>query len=76
MSAMPLNEVQAKLPELIHALAPGEQVTITENDMPVAQLVSMQTPPARRILGSMRGTVTYMAPDFDAPLEDFREYMQ
>ncbi len=76
MSAMPLNEVQAKLPELIHALAPGEQVTITENDLPVAQLVPMQSQPARRKLGSMRGTVTYMAPDFDAPLEDFREYMQ
>ena len=26
--------------------------------------------------GSLRGTVKYMAPDFDAPLEDFREYME
>ncbi len=28
-----------------------------------------------RQLGTMRGTVLYMAPDFDAPLEDFKEYM-
>jgi hypothetical protein len=24
----------------------------------------------------MKGTVLYMAPDFDAPLEDFTEYME
>jgi hypothetical protein len=26
--------------------------------------------------GSLRGSVIYMAPDFDEPLEDFREYME
>ena len=26
--------------------------------------------------GTLKGTVRYMAPDFDAPLEDFREYME
>jgi len=25
--------------------------------------------------GSLWGTVTYMAPDFDAPLDEFKEYM-
>jgi hypothetical protein len=25
-----------------------------------------------RTLGTMKGSVLYMAPDFDAPLEDFR----
>lgn len=25
--------------------------------------------------GSLRGFVTYMAPDFDAPIADFKEYM-
>jgi antitoxin (DNA-binding transcriptional repressor) of toxin-antitoxin stability system len=76
MPAMPIDEVQAKLPELIHGLGPGEQVTITEHDLPVAQLVSISSPASRRKLGGMRGSVTYMAPDFDAPLDDFREYMQ
>lgn len=31
--------------------------------------------PLRGALGSMKGQV-WMAPDFDAPLEDFREYME
>jgi hypothetical protein len=25
--------------------------------------------------GALKGTLLYMAPDFDAPLEDFKEYM-
>jgi antitoxin (DNA-binding transcriptional repressor) of toxin-antitoxin stability system len=76
MTAIPLNEAQAKLADLIHGLTPGECLVITENDLPIAQLTPAQTVSPTRKLGSMRGTVTYMAPDFDAPLEDFREYMQ
>lgn len=26
--------------------------------------------------GGLKGTVKYMAPDFDAPLDDFQEYME
>ncbi|MGH9765050.1 MAG: DUF2281 domain-containing protein [Blastocatellia bacterium] len=26
--------------------------------------------------GTVRGTVLYMAPDFDAPLEDFKKYTE
>jgi antitoxin (DNA-binding transcriptional repressor) of toxin-antitoxin stability system len=76
MPAMPIHEVQAKLAEVIHGLAPGEQLTITEHDQPVARLVSLPSQPGHRRLGTMQGSVTYMAPAFDAPLDDFREYMQ
>ncbi len=31
--------------------------------------------PVRRA-GTLKGTVEYMAPDFDAPLDDFKEYME
>jgi hypothetical protein len=31
---------------------------------------------ARRQLGTMKGSVLFMAPDFDAPLDDFKEYME
>jgi len=29
-----------------------------------------------RQAGTLKGTVKYMAPDFDGPLNDFREYME
>jgi hypothetical protein len=60
-----IKEVQALTPderrELIDRLAHEEQNT--------------QKPIVRRP-GTLKGTVKYMAPDFDAPLEDFREYME
>jgi prevent-host-death family protein len=70
-----LEEAQAKLKELIDNLAPGEEIVITQNQQPVAKLVSAR-PPQERQLGTLKGTVLYMAPDFNAPLEDFREYME
>jgi prevent-host-death family protein len=77
MSTVTLEEAQAKLPELIARMAPGEELVITRNAQPVAKLVSALNPqtPARK-LGTMRGTVRYIAAEFDAPLPDFKEYME
>jgi prevent-host-death family protein len=74
-----VEEAQAKLKELIRQLAPGEEVIITENQQPVAKLVSEQPRPAKPSRpgpGLCKGMITYMAADFDAPLEDMREYME
>lgn len=77
MSSMTVQEAQAKLSELIHNLKPGDEVVITDNDEPVARLVAAeQRPQTPRRPGTIRGTVKYMAPDFDAPLDDFKEYME
>jgi prevent-host-death family protein len=67
---MNIEEAQAKLLDLISKLAPGDEVIITQNEQPVARLTSI----AHRTLGTLKGTVQYMAPDFNAPLEDFKEY--
>jgi antitoxin (DNA-binding transcriptional repressor) of toxin-antitoxin stability system len=69
-----LEEAQAHLRELIGNLAPGEELVIIDNQQAVAKLVAAR--PAERKLGTMKGTVRYMAPDFDAPLEDFQEYTE
>jgi prevent-host-death family protein len=77
MSSVTLHEAQARLGEIIRRLTPGDEVIITENDQPVARPVPMATQPAQpRQLGTLKGTVLYVAPDFDAPLEDFKEYME
>lgn len=74
MTSVSIQEAQANLSELIHQLSPGEVLVITENNQPVANLVSATVPRPQRELGTLRGTVLHMAPDFDAPLEDFEEY--
>ena len=74
-----LDEAQAKLRELIESLAPGQEVVITENQQPVAKLVGEQPKPGKSPRpgpGLCKGIITYMAPDFDAPLEDMKEYME
>jgi prevent-host-death family protein len=74
-----VDEAQAKLKELIHHMVPGEEIIITENQEPVAKLVSEPAKPQlkqRPGPGLCKGMITYIAPDFDAPLEDMKEYMQ
>ena len=74
MSSLTVQEAQRRLSELIHDLKPGDEVVITENDQPVARLVAAEPrPQTPRRPGTLRETVKYMAPDFDAPLDDFRE---
>jgi prevent-host-death family protein len=82
MATVTIQEAQARLAELVEDLAPGDQVVITRDDRPVARLVGAapaELPatavPRLRRLGTLEGTVTYIAPDFDAPLDDFAEYM-
>jgi len=78
MTVMSIDEAQAKLGEVIENLAPGEDVVITKDNQPVAHLTAARERQSKqpRQPGTMRGTVLYMAPDFDAPLDDFKEYME
>ncbi len=75
MATVTVETAQAQLANLIGGLQPGEAVVITQNDKPVARLVaesSGQTWPCKA--GSYRKAEFWVAPDFDAPLEDFQEY--
>ncbi len=76
MPTVTVEEAQAQLPKLIEQLHPGEEIVITRDQQPVARLVG-ETKPERkpRRPGTMKGSVLYMAPDFNAPLEEFKEYM-
>jgi antitoxin (DNA-binding transcriptional repressor) of toxin-antitoxin stability system len=72
-----VDEAQAKLKQLVQHLTPGEEVILIENEQPVAMLVGAPLKSARQRPGPglCKGMITYVAPDFDAPLEDMKEYM-
>ena len=74
MTSISIQEA-GSLSELLHRLAPGEEVLLTENNRPVAKITKAMEAISPRKLGSMAGSVLYIAPDFDAPLDDFQEYM-
>ena len=77
MLTISVEEAQTRLSEVIQQLTPGEELVITENDRPVARLTATTWPErGPRPPGFLRGSVLYMAPDFDAPLDDFTEYME
>ena len=79
MPTITIEEAQARLKEIIHRLKPGEELVITENQQAVAKLIGEPAKPARPSRpgpGLCKGMITYMAPDFDAPLEDMKEYME
>ena len=76
MATVTIEDAQSTLVDLIHQLQPAEEIVITENNRPAARLVAAPSSQLTRRLGTLKGTVRYMAPDFDAPLEDFKEYME
>jgi antitoxin (DNA-binding transcriptional repressor) of toxin-antitoxin stability system len=74
MHTVTIDEAKSHLPELFEAASSGEDVFITNNDGSSVQLVPRQTKKRKRQFGSAKGMIS-MAPDFDEPLEDFKEYM-
>jgi antitoxin (DNA-binding transcriptional repressor) of toxin-antitoxin stability system len=85
MSTVTLHQAQTQLAELIRQHKPGDAITITENQKPVARLVVLAAEPTWTArprppvtgtpkAGRWRGQLV-VPPDFDAPLEELREYM-
>jgi antitoxin (DNA-binding transcriptional repressor) of toxin-antitoxin stability system len=74
MTVMTLEEAQAKLPEVIAHLAPGEELVITLNARPVAQLIGLAGEKPHPVPGSGRGKIVILAED-DEHLEGFEDDM-
>jgi prevent-host-death family protein len=76
MQTVALENAQATLPELLKQVAEGEEFTITQNGQPKAKLSAVSA--LRRVqarAGSLPGGI-WLSPDFDAPLDDFKDYMK
>lgn len=77
MQTITVQKAQATLPELTHRLGLGEVVVITDNDRPVARLVSTlptAKPSVRPPPGLCKGCIT-IPPDDDEHLIDLAQYM-
>jgi antitoxin (DNA-binding transcriptional repressor) of toxin-antitoxin stability system len=71
MTILSLEDVQARLPDLIHSMSAGSEVVITERNVPVARLVMAEK--AQPIAGRGKGTITILCED-NEHLEDFEDY--
>ena len=70
-----VHEAKTNLSKLIQKVVDGEEVVIAKGNLPIIKLVLIENLKPQRRLGTAKGKVK-IANDFDAPLEDFKEYMQ
>jgi antitoxin (DNA-binding transcriptional repressor) of toxin-antitoxin stability system len=71
-----LEDAQRRLPELLLSLPPDQPLVIEHAGQPLATVTRIPRPNEPRRPGSAKDKIFWMAPDFDAPLEEFREYME
>ena len=78
--ALPIEEIGAfeaktHLSAILEKVANGATFYITRRGKRIAELKPIEARRKRPIPGLWRGKI-WMADDFDAPLEDFKEYME
>ncbi len=66
-----LADAKAHFSEIVQKAMLGESIIVTKENRPVVKIVAIK--PVKRAPGTGKGV--WMAPDFDAPLDDFAEYM-
>lgn len=72
----PFDAAQGHLREIVEGMIPGEELVLTTRGEPLAVVTRPSRTAWPRQPGSAKDTKHWMAPDFDAPLEDFKEYME
>jgi prevent-host-death family protein len=76
MTQATIHQAKTHLSKLIRKALDGEEVIIANRDKPLVRLEAVRPKTLKRKLGSGKGLITYVAPDFDEPLEDLAEYME
>lgn len=71
-----IHEAKTHLSRLLEKVRQGEEVVIARAGKPVARLVAVTEPPARRTPGSAKDTL-WVSEDFDDPLpEEIQRYFE
>ena len=70
-----IQDADGRLSSLVEQALQGQEVLLTRGGEPVVRLVPVPPDGATQaIVGSAKGIVLHMADDFDAPLDDFKDY--
>ena len=76
MHTVTIHEAKTHLSRLIQESLEGEEVIIAKGKTPVARIQPIKSAvPKKRCLDTAKGAIKYIADDFDAPLDEFAEYM-
>ncbi len=72
MQNIDISQVKQRLPKILEDIEGS--IIITKQGLPIAKIVAIPNKKKKRQFGSAKGLIN-IADDFDAPLEDFKEYM-
>lgn len=73
MTQVNIHTAKAHLSALIKKALLGEEVIIARDNKPIIKLVPLTQPTQKRKIGLSKGLVQ-ISEDFDAPLDDFKDY--
>jgi len=71
-----IAEAKAHLSELVQKAVLGEEVVIARGNKPQVRMVPIKPSPAKRVPGSGKGQILFIADDFDAIPDAFADYVQ
>ncbi len=72
MQTIPVEQAEGHLAEIIEKLPPGEEILLTRDAKPVAT-IRATPPPLPPRFGTLKGSILYIAPDFEAIPEGFED---
>jgi len=70
-----IHEAKTHLSRLIAKVIDGEEIVIAKGNKPMVKLVQFTATTPERRIGSAEGKIK-IAPDFDEPLDDMKDYME
>ncbi|HEX4948431.1 MAG TPA: DUF2281 domain-containing protein [Blastocatellia bacterium] len=80
--AIDISELDISVKELLAQLKRNQEIVITASNQPVAKLTAVSESAVEEISnvpkrrqGGQSDSIVWISPDFDEPLEDFKEYM-
>jgi len=73
-TAVNMHKAKSSLSQLVKRAESGEDVIIARNGKPVARLTRVKESAPKLPWGIFKGKM-WMADDFDAPLEEFKDYL-
>lgn len=73
MTQYNIHMVKAHLSELIQRAMMGEEIIIAKDNKPIAKITALSPVTHKREVGLAKGMIK-LSDDFDAPLDDFKDY--
>lgn len=76
MLQVTIHEAKTHLSKLIQKALAGEEIIIAKGKQPLIKLVVLPEARPQRRLGGAKDVILSIADDFDAPLEEMKDYME